>query len=145
MDRRTADFWNTADNAAAEYTQLILERKEYGMISPVQGPFWNHQPYPVKVIPDALCFPVRTHTMSSTDLAIAHAIDDSLSRTHLRAEIDCNSPTRTRTEVQSFQWSRNTASGGAYIRSISIATRPAVVTCLLACMCSIPSRVNGSS
>ncbi|AFH91420.1 nitroreductase [Corynebacterium pseudotuberculosis] len=112
MDRRTADFWNTADNAAAEYTQLILERKEYGMISPAQGPFWNHQPYPVKVVPDALCFPVRAHTMSSTDLAIARAIDDSLSRTHLRAEIDCNSPTRTRTEVQSFQWSRNTASGG---------------------------------
>lgn len=112
MDRHTADFWATTDNAAAEYTQLILERKEHGMVSPAQGPFWNHQPYPAKIVPDAPRFQLHTLTMSTTDIAIAQALEDSLIRTHLRAEVDCNSPTRTRTEVQSFQWSRNTASGG---------------------------------
>ncbi|PME08115.1 nitroreductase [Corynebacterium ulcerans] len=112
MDRHTADFWATTDNAATEYTQLILERKEHGMVFPAQGPFWNHQPYPAKIVPDAPRFQLHTHAMSPTDIAIAQALEDSLIRTHLRAEVDCNSPTRTRSEAQSFQWSRNTASGG---------------------------------
>lgn len=112
MNRHTADFWATTDNAAAEYTQLILERKEHGMVSPAQGPFWNHQPYPAKIVPNAPRFQLRAHAMSPMDIAIARALEGSLLRTHLRAEVDCNSPTRTRTEAQSFQWSRNTASGG---------------------------------
>lgn len=71
MDRHTADFWATTDNAATEYTQLILERKEHGMVFPVQGPFWNHQPYPAKIVPDAPRFQLHTHAMSPTDIAIA--------------------------------------------------------------------------